>query len=753
MPIPFPAARFAGPRRLAACALWLAFAGAAADPLAYRLGPGESPPTLDGRLDERAWERAAEHASFVQLRPVEAAQAPDGYRTAYRVVVTDDALFVGIRASDPDTRQIRAPLVRRDKVLRDQDFVGVVIDGSGTRRSAQFFRVNAAGVLADGIYLADGDVEDFAPDFDVEAAVARDDAGYTVELRLPLMMLRYPFEGGERWRIMVTRSVPRERSTLLVSAPLDRRSPNFIAELEALDGIDDTIAAARSHPMLAVRPEVTWRQVRTRAPDAGSVESELSLGAEIKWRPRADWIIDATLNPDFSQVDLDAPQLAGSAQFALSLVEKRPFFLESSDLLDLPLAAFYSRSVTDPRGGLRVSWRGPSVDAVALGAIDDGGGLLLEPGPFSTGVAEQQGRATVVLGRARAHRERATFGALASMRDDDRGRRNHLVGADVYAAIDGGHEAWLRTLLSESRSPSSDAGAWRRGHWVEAGWRMLTADWSAHLIGGRVSPSFRNDNGFVEQAGVARFEAEALRRLGERDFGVFVADEFELYLFGETVQALADGRAVAAETVARRWRPGIWWAGARGSEGNVELRLEGERARPFGRLHPTPRIFLSYGFNPAESWPRLAAEVEAGRMLDADADRSGPAWRWRLEARLRGRLGPFGWESDQHIEQSRIDAPGGQPGRLDETAWQWIGVLHLDARHSARIVAQSLRSVRVADGGPFLAGADDRLGTTSVVLQRRTGVGSHLTVGVTRGIERPAAVRTTEWFAKAAIAF
>ena len=79
------------------------------------------------------------------------------------------------------------------------------------------------------------------------------------------------------------------------------------------------------------------------------------MGSESKWRQRADWVFDATLNPDFSQVELDVPQLAGNARFALSPQEKRGFFLESTDVLDRPLAAFSSRSVTDPRWGVRAT--------------------------------------------------------------------------------------------------------------------------------------------------------------------------------------------------------------------------------------------------------------------------------------------------------------------------------------------------------------------------------------------------------------
>ena len=190
-----------------AVALFFLAAWAMAQPHAHLLGDGERI-ALDGRLDEQAWLRAPEHDRFVQFLPLDRQPPPAGYRTTVQVLAEADALVIGVRAFDPAPEQIRAPLTRRDQVRRDQDFVAVIVDAVGDRRSAQFVRVNAAGVIADGVYIAAGDVEDFAPDFEVEAAVARLPDGYSVELRLPFIALRYPHVGGAPWRLMVARRRP-----------------------------------------------------------------------------------------------------------------------------------------------------------------------------------------------------------------------------------------------------------------------------------------------------------------------------------------------------------------------------------------------------------------------------------------------------------------------------------------------------------------------------------------------------------------
>lgn len=743
----------------AAAACWPA-ASALAQPVAHPVAPDERI-VLDGRLDEPAWARAAEFDRFIQFRPTDGQPPPAGYGTAVRVLIGTDALVFGFRAVDPQPSQIRAPLVRRDKVLRDQDFVAVVIDAAGTGRSAQFVRVNAAGVLADGMYIYDGDVEDFAPDFDIEAAAQRTAQGFDVELRIPLLALRYPYDigdtGGQTWRLMLTRNIPRAQSVLLLSVPLSRDAPAFIAGLQPLQGLDGVVERIREQPLVTIKPELTLRQTRVQAQGVHAQrDREASLGAEIKWRPRADWVIDATINPDFSQVELDAPQLAGNTRFALSVPEKRAFFLESSDVLDLPLPAFYSRAITDPRGGVRATWRGPQRDASALVMVDDGGGLLLRPGPYDTRVLLQDAPAQLGLVRSRWHDDGLTTGALLSWREDDAGFRNAVIGADLYARSGEADEWRARGMLSRTEDPASPEAPRRsqRGTYLQAAWNRLTPDWRFEAIVDRIAPGFRNDNGFVEQAGVTMVEAEVIRRLGQRQWGAFVADEFEIFLWGQHIRTLADAAAgiEGGRTVASRLQPGIWWAGPRNTEAWIQAELEAERARAGGRLHPTPRLAANLAINPVSWMPRLEVEAEWGRFLDVDADRVDLGARGLVALRLRGSLGTIGFESDQRIESSVIRGRNG--GRaLTETAWQWTGVMHATAQDSLRLVWQGSDIDRNRDRAAALDAFNQRSRSVSAVFQHRLGIRRSLSLGWIREAAEPGGRRDTEVFAKAAIAW
>jgi Domain of unknown function (DUF5916) len=742
--------------RVAAAALSLFFALAAfAQPRVATL-PADQRVALDGRLDDAAWASAPVHERFAQFLPVDRVPPPPGYRTTVQVLAEAHALVIGVRAFDPDPSAIRAPLARRDQVRRDQDFIAVVLDAVGDRRSAQFVRVNAAGVIADGVYIAAGDQEDFAPDFDVEAAVARLPDGYSVELRLPFIALRYPQDGGP-WRLMVTRSVPRASSMLFVSAPLTKDGLSFIAELQAIEGIEPVAAAAREQSHLMLRPELTLRGTREGTGTARAVREEAaSLGAEFKWRPRADWVLDATLNPDFSQVELDAPQLAGNTRFALSVPEKRPFFLESTDVIDLPLAGFYSRSVTDPRHGLRATWRAPSADATALTLRDEGGGLVLRPSAFGTAVYAQDGESQATLLRGRRHFGAVTAGALLTERDFGERGHNRVAGADLYWSPNAQDQVRARALTSRTTAGFDANGratktTAEQGHWIELRWNRRNNDWIVNAEFDDLSPRFRNDNGFVGQAGVRSVEAELIRRWGEAALpGGYLAHEFETYLWTRQVIAREDaaGGVDRAQTVSRLWHPGIWFAGPLNSEGWLQARLDRERVRPGGRLHDTRGWGAFFGLNPAPWFTRLNVEVGAGRRVDVEADRAGRGADGFIEAILRGNVGGFGVESEHTLRHAYIDRDG--RAALRDSAARWLGVLHLSARDSLRVVWQAGRYRRAADPLLSIAATRDDSRTTSVVFQHRVGLARSLALGVTRATVEPAGERKDEIFLKAA---
>ncbi len=336
-----------------------------------------------------------------------------------QVLVGEHALYVGVTALDPHPELIQSLPVRHDQVDRTHDFVMVYVDPMGRKKMAQWFGVTAAGSTLDGVNTAEDDNEDNSPDFDYDAAVQRTPQGYTAVFRIPYSSLRYSKASSANptagWRMMVVRRVPREQPYLLMSVPLGRDAANFIAALQPLEGAP----APSNDSFLQLRPNFTLRRGTDQQPGQPmTADNSLNVGLDIKWRPRPELVVGRHAEARFSQVELDVPQLSRNTRFALYLQEKRPFFLESSDLLRSPTDALYTRSVSQPRWGVRASWRDDSLAATSFAIHDLGGGLVLLPGPYGTGHAWQPASDSAVA-RFRLDSSDLSWGGIASLRRYD----------------------------------------------------------------------------------------------------------------------------------------------------------------------------------------------------------------------------------------------------------------------------------------------------------------------------------------------
>ncbi|MDM4767132.1 DUF5916 domain-containing protein [Pelomonas sp. SE-A7] len=706
---------------------------AAASLRALRLS-GAATLQIDGRLDEPHWRQAPVYDKFSQFLPEDKRAAR--WRTTVQVIADEHALTFAIRAYDPEPQRIRAPLSRRDQVGLDQDFVAVYLDPVGQRRAAQFVRIGAAGSITDGVFNAADDNDDTAPDFDVQVAVQRLDDGYSLELRWPLAELRFPHADGAPWRVMVVRGIPRDEAVLDVSSPrLSKDALSFIAEMQLLEGLGDLVEQVRERSFIKLRPELTLRR------EAG--RSQSSLGAELKWRPRADWVIDATLNPDFSQIESDEPQLAGNTRFALFQPEKRPFFLESTDVLGQTqpddsglaqgLAAFYSRTVSDPDWGLRATWRGAAAEGLALSLRDAGGGRVLRPSAYATAEHAQPAGSQASFIRGRAQWGAANLGLLGSSRDYGNGARNQVLGADFGWALDDSNQLrghWLASdnTVSFDTQDRIQTSPIERGHKLWLAWRHRSEAWSNGLHLEEISPRFVNDNGFVPQAGIRRALVMLNRRLGAGSLGSLPVFEAEAQLRLEQTETLADGALQpGGELVQRRLEPGFWFSTLRNTGLWGHLALGQQRSRTGGPLHSPRTLNLGLESNPAPWFTHLALELEWGRRLDVEADRLGNGLATNVQAKLRFGLPRGLWlELEQRLGQSQVRNPQGQRA-YDERNAQLLAVLHVDARDSLRWIEQRGHSRRQAEA--LLAGQESHSRSQSLVFQRRMGHGKLLGLG------------------------
>lgn len=677
---------------------------------AERLQPGEQL-KLDGRLDHPAWRRAPVYDRFVEKTPT--LGGPPAQATRVQLLFDDRALWVGVTALDNAPDRIRAPLVRYDQVNRTQDFVVVYVDPIGSKQAAQFFRVNAAGSLADGMHTAADDSEDFAPDFDWDAAVHRTPEGWTAVLRLPFASLRFSEDPAATWRVMVARRIPREQFHLATSVLIPREAPSFIDTMQPLENV----RLPEQHHFLTLRPSVTVRH------DDRGTHTDASL--DVKWRARAELVIDATLNPDFSQVALDVPQLSGNQRFALFLAEKRPFFFESSDLLRSPTDALYTRSLTAPRAGLRATWRGAGL-AGSVFAIDDrGGGAVLLPGPYGTDVAEQPG-SSVLAGRVQADRGPLQGGLLLAARRYYQDRGDNLVlGPDLGWRLD---EHWrLRGQWLHARTTAeAQGGQLRRGAaqdgdrlWTKLYYNRGLREFNVGLDD--IGTGFRHDTGFVSQNGIRKLSA-----WGSQGWpGVAGLNEFWVNTEAWQVEDKATG-----EVIERKIRPGVWMTGPRNLEAWAEAHLDSrQRLGPGLPLLSERFLHAGFVFTPAPWWPFAEVTATGGRMVDAVAGTVRSGRKLYLYSLLR----PL---PVLEIEPSWNLATLSGEGLPDyrETAGQLLAVWHLGPRNHLRAI---LQRQTLARGGA----AEPAASTASLTWSLRRTAGTVLYVGASRARDGDGTVR------------
>lgn len=668
-----------------ACITLLAQPVFAASCTANRI-PADAKLKFDGSLDDPVWQSAPEYDQFWEYEPVDGKTAP--VRTTVRVLYDNKAIYFGVRAYDPHPEDIRAPFVRRDNVKTNQDFVGVYLDPIGAGKSAMFVRVNPRGVISDGIYSADTDNADFSPDFEVDARAVMLKDGYSAVIRIPFSELRFADKGAKPWQFQIMRSYPREQNYILMSVPLQQTATSMIALMNPLDALQ----AAAPDNNWSLRPQVTLRGNRDGV-SGQPVDKSLHLdaGIDLKWQPNTAWVIDATIKPDFSQVELDVPQLTSNAQFALQLQEKRPFFLESSDILESPTLmneqggngpkALYTRSITQPDWGLRATRRDDNTEATLLALDDTGGSQILIPHAFSTDSVLQP-ESDVVLGRARTYIDGVSLGGLFTARNyaGNLGD-NAVIGPDVVWHSSEGDRVRAQWLLSSTSALATDSGTLQKGP-AQSGsdvlvdWIRKTPSWEPSLTYQQVSNAFRDDTGFFGQSGYRQLTAQMLHR--NRLDGDW--SEVDEYLFYQDSVTTADG-----STVFREIDPGMAIYGPH----QIALTLEyhpamAQRVSDGGALHSFNQYSMEIDANPAAWFNWLEAKTVLGDQVDVGNDRVSRSVYLLLDARFRAldRL-----EIEPRFEQTMLYAPDGTVS-LKDTAVQLLSVLHFTGQDSARAILQ-----------------------------------------------------------------
>lgn len=504
------------------CALQPAFAQApdaapaSAAPAGYvpggRIPKLQGDIAIDGMLDDAAWQGALVQEIAYDIQPGDNTPAP--VKTEVRIGYTEDALYVSYHALDPDPAKILAHLRDRDAAFSD-DWVGLFLDTFSDHRRGYELVVNPLGVQGDIIRdeTNANNQEDSSWDGLWQSAGRITAEGYDVEMRIPFSTLRFPGGGGDQhWGISLFRNWPRDKRHQLTSHRVPRESNCFECEWGQYTGLE----GAKQGRNLEVVPTITigTTQVRDAAGDAWrSGDTSIEPGVDVSWAPSPNMTLNATINPDFSQVETDQLQLGFNDSFALFYQEKRPFFLEGADYFTTPFNVLYTRQIADPDYGLRVTGRSGGSTYGAIVARDAEPQVLV-PGVLGSGFEALDEKVDVAVGRYRYDfNQHASLGVIGTFREGD-DYSNDVVGVDGRWKS-GPHTLTAQFLHSQSEYPqefidrATDDGvtdldlsdttptgdAWRTEYsfsnrnWNFDAWRM------------DVDPGFRADLGFIGQVG------------------------------------------------------------------------------------------------------------------------------------------------------------------------------------------------------------------------------------------------------------
>src|SRR5438046_4094128 len=280
-------------------------------------------PVVVGRLDGPVWDPAPAVTDFRQTDPDEG--APVSEATAVRVLYDGTAVYLGARLFDSEPRRIVSRLARRDASTHSDEF-RVFLDSYHDRRTAFEFIVNAAGVKKDVLIGDDGNFNDASWDPVWEAAVSIDALGWSAEIRIPLSQLRFPKEPDQVWGVHFVRWIERKNEQAMFPF-IGKKENGLVSRFADLVGIQGVGAPKR----LELLPYTVGRGTYLTPQQAGNPferpESyHRGVGADVKYGVTSSLTLDATLNPDFGQVEVDETFVHLSA-FEEFLPEHRALFI------------------------------------------------------------------------------------------------------------------------------------------------------------------------------------------------------------------------------------------------------------------------------------------------------------------------------------------------------------------------------------------------------------------------------------------
>ena len=353
----------------------------------------ESAITIDGNPNEEMWKTAAVFKDFYQTGPGD--NIAPSKPTEVMMMYDEKHLYIAFKCWD-EKDKIRATVAKRDEVF-GEDNVRLWLDTYNDQRRAYVLGFNPLGIQQDGIYT-EGQGADFSVDIVMESKGMIQDWGWSVEVKIPFKSIRYTAGKGKMWGFNVARNIDRLNDEFDAWMPDDRDVSGFLIKSGKITGIDEikyertleivpsitvseTGSRRRTIPLAVLNPNTydpTFNP--TGLQDPGRFVNDpikADLGLTLKYTISPNITLDAAINPDFAEIEADAPVVTANQRFPIFFGEKRPFFLEGKEIFDSPLSPFYSRRIADPDAAVKLTGKVGKNSFGLLVASDN------EPGNFT----------------------------------------------------------------------------------------------------------------------------------------------------------------------------------------------------------------------------------------------------------------------------------------------------------------------------------------------------------------------------------
>jgi hypothetical protein len=382
---------------------------------------------------------------FVQRFPND--NEPVSERTVVYVGYDQTFLYVAFVCFDTEVDRIGRHMLPRDAFPNDEDTVAVHIDTFRDLNHAYGFQVNAYGVQTDGTYT-EGQGWDLSWDTVWQSDAGPTKGGYVALFKIPFKSLRFPATDAQQWGMFFYRAIARKNEQVYWPACSTRVAARF-RQAAIVSGIEDVSPGrnVQAIPYLAARSFRTLDVDSGGAPSFVARTSDAALGVDGKAVVHDSLVLDATVNPDFSQVESDQPQITVNRPFEVFFPEKRPFFLENATYFLTPIPLVFTRRIADPMVGGRVTGR---AGRYAIGAM-----IVDDNAPSArSGAANRPwlGVARIIQDVGRE----SSVGAFLSERGDG-ATANDVAALDTRVKLGANWFAVGQAVITDSRGPDTAA--------------------------------------------------------------------------------------------------------------------------------------------------------------------------------------------------------------------------------------------------------------------------------------------------------